>query len=81
MNVQRLRLGLLNGSVSQKEAELLHLAVTILQTIYTQIPSESNEWFANNIKGLPQYLSTKDGGTNVSLLVDCYREYIEKQSQ
>lgn len=81
MNIQRLRLGLLNGSVSQQEAELLALSVTLLETIYSQTPKQDSEWLANNIKGLPQYLSTKDGGINVSLLVDCYREYLEKPSQ
>ena len=81
MNIQRLRLGLLNGSVSTQEAELLHFALNILQTIYSQVPASNAEWLGQNIKGLPQYLSTKDGGTHVSLLVDCYREYIEKQSQ
>lgn len=79
MDVQRLETGLLNGSVSQKEAELLNLSVNLLQSIGSGLDQSQQEWLITNIEGLPEFFNTKHGAIMASVLVTCYRQYITEK--
>lgn len=79
MNTQLLKLSLLNGSVSQKEAELLLLSVKLLLAIGSRLDNEEQETLSKYLQVLPEFFSTDDGAEVAKLIVSYLKEKPAKE--
>lgn len=56
-------------------------AVNLLVAIGSHLDEEDQEWLSAHLSGLPDYLSSPEGGKVMSAVVNCYRSHVQNKSR